>query len=564
MPLITLILTLVVYLPFFIFSSLLHPAFASPQWVIEGDILNIAKNNDTLFAVTPHALAPSLIFHGDVPYVTWAEINSKGVSIVYVKHKDDKAWVETGEPLNLSMNSNASFPAIASSGNKLYAVWNEEDGNKINQVYVKEWDGSEWKQLGGSLNAGQLYPASTSVISSDKSSLFVAWTEIGSNNVSHLYVKQWDGNSWRLIGDKMNKDAGRHALTPSIVTGKSSVYLAWSEYDKNGVAQLYVSQWNGTAWDPVAEALNIDHAGHALSPSMSIAGTTPYIAWMEYNDEAVSRIFARRWDSKKGWVRLGEGINMDMRRHASSPSLAMNDGVPYVTWIESGEDGIPDIYAKHWDGNTWVRDGEFVNNTPQVSESVSAPSISIKDKTIYLAFSETDTSAIFRLYVKRLTEGKGSTVRYEKKPVPAATSVSRKFFTVMPKDAVPPADLPPPLAFNSLQRTPLGEVDWMSGIRQGIFKPFDSTDPEARPALPPYDLDMVLPVKKEFGIPQVIFPHSSHTMWLDCRNCHPAIFAPKRGANPITMHSILEGRYCAKCHGVVAFRLYDCFRCHSK
>src|SRR3990170_3743659 len=143
MPLITLILTLVVYLPFFILPSLLHPAFASTQWVIDGDVLNIANNNDTLFAVTPNALAPSLIFHGDIPYVAWAEINSKGVSIVYVKHKEGKAWVETGEPLNLSLNSNACFPALASSGSRIYDVWTEEDGNKINQVYVKEWDGSE-------------------------------------------------------------------------------------------------------------------------------------------------------------------------------------------------------------------------------------------------------------------------------------------------------------------------------------------------------------------------------------------------------------------------------------
>jgi len=564
MPLIMFILTLVVYLPFIVFSSLFHPAFASPQWVIDGDVLNIAKNNETRFAVTPHALAPSLIFHNDTPYISWSEINSKGISIVYVKYKEGREWVEAGGPLNISPNSNSSFPAIASSGNRLYAAWTEEDSNKINQLYVKEWDGSAWKQVGGSLNADPQYSASSPVISADKSFLYAAWTELNPNNISHLFVKQWDGNSWRLIGDKINRDAGRHALTPSLVTGKGGVYLAWSEYDRNGVAQLYVSQWNGSAWDTAVDSRNVDPAGHALSPSMSISGTTPYIAWMEYSHEAVSRIYVKRWDARKGWVKLGDGINMDMRRNATSPSLGMNDGVPYVAWIEAGEAGIPDVYVKHWDGSAWSRDGEFVNNAPQVSESVSAPSIAIKDKIIYLAFGETDDSAIFRLYVKRLAEVKGSTARYEKKPAPASTTVSRKFFTVMPKDVVPPADIPPPLAFKSLQRTPLGEVDWMSGIRQGIFKPFDSTDPEAGPALPPYDLDMVLPVKKEFGIPQVIFPHSSHTMWLDCRNCHPAIFAPKRGANPITMHSLLEGQYCAKCHGVVAFRLYDCFRCHSK
>ena len=133
----------------------------------------------------------------------------------------------------------------------------------------------------------------------------------------------------------------------------------------------------------------------------------------------------------------------------------------------------------------------------------------------------------------------------------------------MPKDpTVKVKELPPPLAFKYLPRTSMGEINWMAGIRGGMLKPFDSTDPEARPSSP-VQLEIPLSVKKEFGIPDVLFPHSSHTMWLDCRNCHPTIFAPKRAGNPITMHRILEGEYCGRCHGVVAFRLYDCFRCHS-
>src|SRR3972149_1837648 len=256
MPLMTLILTLVVYLPFFIFSSLLHPAYASTQWVIDGDVLNIAKNSEAQFAVTSHALAPSLTFHGNTPYVIWSEINSKGVSIVHVKHKEGKVWVETGGPLNLSVNNNASFPVIASAGDRLYAVWTEADEKKVNQVYVTEWSGSEWKQMDGSLNADPLSHASTPVIYGDKSFLYVAWTELRSNNVSHLYVKQWDGNSLRLIGDKINKDAERHALTPSLITDKNGVCLAWSEYDKNGIAQLYVSHWDGVTWDAMGYVIN--------------------------------------------------------------------------------------------------------------------------------------------------------------------------------------------------------------------------------------------------------------------------------------------------------------------
>lgn len=71
---------------------------------------------------------------------------------------------------------------------------------------------------------------------------------------------------------------------------------------------------------------------------------------------------------------------------------------------------------------------------------------------------------------------------------------------------------------------------------------------------------------KAYFMADVIFPHSVHTYWLGCKNCHPKIFNPKLGANPMSMKAIWEGRYCGKCHGSVAFPLgpdENCRRCHS-
>jgi len=67
------------------------------------------------------------------------------------------------------------------------------------------------------------------------------------------------------------------------------------------------------------------------------------------------------------------------------------------------------------------------------------------------------------------------------------------------------------------------------------------------------------------GIPgfEVVFPHAAHTYWLRCDNCHPAIFAMRAGADPISMEKIFEGEYCGKCHGKVAFPPQTgCQRCH--
>jgi c(7)-type cytochrome triheme protein len=126
---------------------------------------------------------------------------------------------------------------------------------------------------------------------------------------------------------------------------------------------------------------------------------------------------------------------------------------------------------------------------------------------------------------------------------------------------IPPDDEKHPIAFDFLPKTKLGYVDWVAAIQQGIITPYGSIT-EGEVEMIPIDFDVVFPVKGD--IPDVVYPHLPHTQWLDCRNCHPAIFKMKAGSNPVTMQKIVEGEYCGRCHGKVAFPLYDCARCHSK
>src|SRR3972149_4353367 len=106
-----------------------------------------------------------------------------------------------------------------------------------------------------------------------------------------------------------------------------------------------------------------------------------------------------------------------------------------------------------------------------------------------------------------------------------------------------------------------GNVDWVKSLRQGIIKPKDSLDPK-KPTTPVIDLDIVFKVKGD--LPDVVYTHYPHTEWLSCNNCHPKIFIMQAGANKVTMKKIEEGQFCGRCHGVVAFPLSNCTRCHSK
>ena len=118
-----------------------------------------------------------------------------------------------------------------------------------------------------------------------------------------------------------------------------------------------------------------------------------------------------------------------------------------------------------------------------------------------------------------------------------------------------------PIAFDYLPKSDLGYVDWVAAIKQGVITPLESLDPNHQP-MPPIDFDVVFEFEAQKN--DVLFPHLPHTLWLDCRNCHPAIFRMQAGTNPVTMEKILRGEFCGRCHGVVAFPISDCDRCHSR
>ncbi|MFZ5863494.1 MAG: cytochrome c3 family protein [Nitrospirota bacterium] len=120
---------------------------------------------------------------------------------------------------------------------------------------------------------------------------------------------------------------------------------------------------------------------------------------------------------------------------------------------------------------------------------------------------------------------------------------------------------PHPLAFAFLPKTEQGYVDWVGAVELGVIRPIDSLDP-LRMVLEPMNFDVVFPVKGD--LPDVVYPHYGHTLWLDCKNCHPGIFVMRAGANRVTMAAIAKGEFCGRCHGKVAFSLADCNRCHSR
>lgn len=103
-------------------------------------------------------------------------------------------------------------------------------------------------------------------------------------------------------------------------------------------------------------------------------------------------------------------------------------------------------------------------------------------------------------------------------------------------------------------------VNWIQALRQGLIQP--RTNIMAGTEIRVLDQNVLLTRTGE--MPMVLFPHKQHTEWLDCNNCHEALFKSKAGTTKgLNMFAVLQGEFCGRCHGAVAFPLTECKRCHS-
>ena len=133
---------------------------------------------------------------------------------------------------------------------------------------------------------------------------------------------------------------------------------------------------------------------------------------------------------------------------------------------------------------------------------------------------------------------------------------------------------PKALALAGLPKDKYGLVDWVELTRKGTVLPKGSIDPDdplyESPVHYEYDEegdedieDILIPVKSE-TLAAVVFPHTLHTWWLNCKSCHPKRFTRTAGDTVMTMKEMAKGKYCGECHGKVAFPLEDCAKCHNK
>ncbi len=247
-----------------------------------------------------------------------------------------------GGVVNVDPNESAQYPSLAINNTDTpYVTWREEIAG-IQQIYVKQWNGSGWVQTDGSLNVNPGISAGFPSLDFDGSnSPYVAWHE-SNGTTTQIFEKHWNGSAWEQDGASLNVDINETANKPSLgISGGGVVRVTWSERSGSWY-QIYAKHWNGSNWEQAGGSLNIDANNTAGGPSLPSGGLTPYITWTE------DGIYVKHWNGSN-WAQDGGNLNIDANELSSGAMLAIsNSNTPYVTWNEfSTLKAATQIYVKY-------------------------------------------------------------------------------------------------------------------------------------------------------------------------------------------------------------------------
>jgi hypothetical protein len=349
---------------------------------------------EAFFASEP-AVTPSIAFSGSTPYVAWHEA-SASANRIYVKHWNGSAWVQDGSsPLNVDMTREATVPRIAFAGSVPYVAWQEASATAA-QIYVKHWTGATWVQdVAGSLNVDTSKNAAAPAIAITGTTPYVAWEEQGTS-AKQIFVRQWSGTSWAQLGGSLSTNTGLDATRASIALASNTPYVTWEQLIAGGTHTLQVKHWTGSAWLQDGAILNVNVAADAREPMIASTNGVPYVTWRETLGGATN-VYVAHWTGA-AWILDGGSLSNDPTKSIASPAITFSGATPYVAWRET-TGSASQIFVKHLNGSTWRQNGASLNANTTVN--AFAPALGFDGANPYAAWSEA-AGLLYAIQVKAL------------------------------------------------------------------------------------------------------------------------------------------------------------------
>lgn len=322
--------------------------------------------------------------------VSW-EDSSEGFRAIYFRIYNGSGWLELesgsattgGGVSGFTDGYRSTRPSLASSPDGTLMVAWERDGDTTSEIHARRYQPPTyggWQEVAGSATGGGISnnPGSSiwsSLAFAGGGAPIVAWHD-NQSGISEIYVRTEKGSGWVGMDGTANSvnvsnspEVG--SFRPSLAIDKDGQpIVAWRENtgddtddptDSNW--EIYLKRWNGSAWVAMGTpgSLNVSNTnGVSESPWLAIddAGR-PVVAWVETPVSGNREIYLVRWNGSNwapfGTSNSGGGIS-NSAGDSFRPSVAIDkNGFPVVAWSEvhDSNNGLTDIYVRHWTGSNW-------------------------------------------------------------------------------------------------------------------------------------------------------------------------------------------------------------------
>jgi serine/threonine protein kinase len=303
------------------------------------------------------------------PVVAWREYSGAGI---WLRRWSGTRWEDLGPSAaggGFGAARKAENPRMARGrGDHLILSWDDDSSGRP-QVFMREWDGSEWKSIDGSGSGTGVSRspggASLAALATDGGGRpIVAWQE-NSGGRLQIFLRRREGETWVDLGGSAAgggvSDSPGACTWPSLaIDPEGYPGVAWLERDAGGY-RIRLRRWNGKEWGPVLDPPNntVKPSGNfgwsADRPSLAFDSKgRALIAWSSGPPGKSSVRFA--FHDGTSWHELdGSATGAPLNGTANAGEVCMavdSSGRPTIAWSDASE-SVRNVYLKRWSGAAW-------------------------------------------------------------------------------------------------------------------------------------------------------------------------------------------------------------------
>ncbi len=316
----------------------------------------------------------------DNVYVVWQSFVSNSSAIYMAKSSDGGSSFDT--PITISDTStNAAFPQIATSGNHVYIVWLEKSTtDATNLVFAKSDDNGNTfeKPIGITHHSGN---SGIPKIASQGNGVYLMWEDNSRGDYDVFLEKSNDFGSTFDTPVNISYNNGNSG-TPQMQIFNNRIYAVWMDNSQSNYEIFFAKSTDGgaTFGKPVNISNNSEDSGY---PQFTVSGNDIYVAWTNsISKDNYDVLYAK---SNDGGLTFSRPINISNDNGASGWPQITVDGNVYVSWVDNTP-GDFDIYmAKSSEGASSFEPPVNISNTKDESYFNK---MYLTDNTIYMIWQE--------------------------------------------------------------------------------------------------------------------------------------------------------------------------------